>query len=88
MLQRIGMTPLALWLMFPLLAAAELDRGDLEFFEKKIRPVLVEHCYECHSSVARESKKLKGGLLLDTRNGLRVANRGRPSFPANRARAC
>ena len=39
-----------------------------EFFEKRIRPVLVEHCYECHSS---KSDQLQGGLLLDTREGLR-----------------
>ena len=39
----------------------------LEFFEKKIRPVLVEHCYECHSS---ESKTLQGGLSLETAQGL------------------
>jgi hypothetical protein len=36
----------------------------LEFFEKKIRPVLVEHCYECHSA---KSEKLQAGLLIDTR---------------------
>ena len=36
----------------------------LEFFEAKIRPVLVQHCYECH---AADSKNVKGGLLLDTR---------------------
>ncbi|MCH8830098.1 MAG: DUF1549 domain-containing protein, partial [Planctomycetes bacterium] len=40
----------------------------LEFFEKKIRPVLIAHCYKCHSSKA---KKVKGALLLDTRAGLR-----------------
>jgi hypothetical protein len=39
----------------------------IEFFEKKIRPVLVNHCYECHSTAG---KKKKGGLLLDTRDGL------------------
>ncbi|MSR66152.1 MAG: DUF1553 domain-containing protein [Pedosphaera sp.] len=38
-----------------------------DFFEKKIRPLLVEHCYECHSA---GSKKLKGGLRLDTREGV------------------
>lgn len=37
---------------------------DLEFFETKIRPVLAEHCYECHSVKAG---KLKGDLLLDSR---------------------
>jgi hypothetical protein len=35
----------------------------LTFFEKKIRPVLIQQCYECHST---QSKKVKGGLLLDT----------------------
>lgn len=35
-----------------------------EFFEKKIRPVMVERCYECHSATA---KKVKGKFKLDTR---------------------
>ena len=48
-------------------SAAELPREQVEFFEKKIRPVLVERCYECHSAAA---KKLKGGLALDTRAGM------------------
>src|SRR4051794_11290488 len=39
----------------------------LAFFEKKIRPVLVAQCYQCHSE---ESKKEKGNLLLDTRDGI------------------
>ena len=39
----------------------------VEFFDKKIRPLLVEHCYKCHSA---QSEKAKGGLLLDTRDGL------------------
>jgi len=40
--------------------------GDAEdFFEKRIRPVLVERCYQCHSA---QAKKLKGGLRLDTRD--------------------
>ena len=47
-------------------AAADPPEG-IEFFEKRIRPILVNHCYECHSV---ESKKKKGGLLLDTRDGL------------------
>ncbi|MEQ1826327.1 MAG: DUF1553 domain-containing protein [Pirellula sp.] len=45
----------------------EVTPGQLEFFEKKIRPVLVEHCYECHSAGA---KILKGGLRVDHRAGL------------------
>jgi len=43
-------------------------RAGLEFFEARIRPVLVNHCYECHST---ESKEAKGGLLLDTREAIR-----------------
>jgi hypothetical protein len=42
-------------------------RDGLDFFEKNIRPVLAERCYECHSA---QSKKVKGKLLLDTRAGL------------------
>ncbi|MBL9171313.1 MAG: PSD1 domain-containing protein [Verrucomicrobiales bacterium] len=38
-----------------------------EFFEKRIRPVLAEHCFECHSA---ESQKNKGGLRVDSRSGL------------------
>ena len=40
------------------------DPEAIEFFEARIRPVLLQHCYECHST---ESKGVKGGLLLDTR---------------------
>jgi hypothetical protein len=47
--------------------ATPASSGGIEFFEKKVRPILVEHCYECHSSA---SKKVKGGLLLDTRDGV------------------
>ena len=48
--------------------AAGADPAGIEFFEKKIRPVLVEHCYECHSA---DSKDVKGGLLLDSRMATR-----------------
>ena len=41
--------------------------ADLEFFEKNVRPVLVERCFKCHSS---QAEKLKGGLFLDSREGL------------------
>ena len=38
------------------------------FFETKIRPVLMNKCAKCHSSTA---EKIKGGLLVDSRDGLR-----------------
>jgi hypothetical protein len=44
-----------------------VERQRLEFFESKIRPVLVKSCYECH---AADSKKISGGLLVDSRQGL------------------
>jgi len=44
--------------------AATADDG-AEFFEKKVRPLLAERCYECHSP----DKKVKGGLRLDNRDG-------------------
>jgi hypothetical protein len=50
----------------PTLPNGTLSTDQVDFFEKKIRPLLVEHCYECHSST---SKKVKGDLLLDTREG-------------------
>jgi hypothetical protein len=42
----------------------------LEFFEKKIRPVLAEHCYACHSAEAAAAGRLKAALAVDTRDGL------------------
>ena len=47
---------------------AALDKKGIAFFEKRIRPVLVESCYECHST--RDGNKVKGGLALDSRDGL------------------
>ncbi|MCA9247164.1 MAG: DUF1553 domain-containing protein [Planctomycetales bacterium] len=41
----------------------------IRFFETKIRPVLVKHCYSCHSA---ESEEIKGELQLDTRAGIRL----------------
>tara|TARA_B100001079_G_scaffold137629_1_gene117953 strand:+ start:221 stop:574 length:354 start_codon:yes stop_codon:yes gene_type:complete len=53
-----------------------LTRAQVDFFEKKIRPMLVQNCYKCHSA---KSEKLKGELLLDTKVGTR---RGGESGPA------
>ena len=58
--------------------ARDSEAGRIDFFEKKIRPVLAERCYECHSA---DAEKLKGGLLLDTREGAdgRRASGGTPT---------
>ena len=49
-----------------LVQAEELTSEQAEFFEKKIRPVLAETCYECHNSI----DKKKGDLALDWREPL------------------
>ncbi len=46
------------------------SQESLAFFESKIRPVLVEQCYSCHSQEAATKGKLKGSLYLDSRDGM------------------
>jgi hypothetical protein len=46
------------------------DEEGIRFFEQKIRPVLAKNCYACHSTQARDAKKLKGGLYLDSAAGI------------------
>jgi len=55
---------------------ATLSVADTEFFESKIRPVLVEHCYSCH---AADSKIIRGGLLVDSRNAIRSGGDSGPA---------
>ncbi|MGQ0635952.1 MAG: PSD1 and planctomycete cytochrome C domain-containing protein [Planctomycetaceae bacterium] len=57
----------------------ETDADGVKFFEKQIRPILVEHCYRCHS---QQAEKLKGELLLDTREGLRKGGSSGPAIVA------
>ena len=59
-----------------LFGAEPENAAEVAFFEKRIRPVLVEHCYRCHSSQARLPK---GGLRLDSRAAIR---RGGENGPA------
>lgn len=49
------------------LSASDLAPADLDFFEKKVRPILVERCYECHSA---QSGKTKGNLAVDSKSAL------------------
>lgn len=53
-----------------------ISEDDLAFFEKRIRPLLVQKCYECHSA---ESTELQGDLLVDSRSTIR---RGGTNGPA------
>lgn len=45
------------------------EQDGLAYFQAKVRPVLIEHCYECHSARIAEPK---AGLRLDTPEGLRA----------------
>ena len=70
------------WLLLAHLAAATSIYADegIDFFEQKIRPVLVDRCYSCHSANAAAKKNLKGGLLLDTRETLRMGGESGPAI--------
>ena len=61
-----------------LVAGEKPNRAGVDFFEKKIRPVLLEHCYKCHSQDAQKAGKLKAELLLDSRAGLRKGGESGP----------
>jgi hypothetical protein len=55
--------------------------AELEFFESKVRPVLVNNCYKCHSQA---SERVKGGLRLDTAADLlRGGNSGTAIVPGD-----
>ena len=52
----------------------------LEFFESRIRPILAQECYECHSTATKQ----KGGLLLDSRPGWQAGGDSGPTLvPGN-----
>jgi hypothetical protein len=63
-IKRFGFAAL---LAFSARSAVRGDSSPLDFFESRVRPVLVEHCYKCHST---EAEKVKGELYLDTRDGV------------------
>ncbi|MEM1294056.1 MAG: PSD1 and planctomycete cytochrome C domain-containing protein [Verrucomicrobiota bacterium] len=75
--RRFQIFPLAVLPMFLGLAQANsVDPSLLEFFEKEVRPILVERCYECHSAAGQT----KGGLRLDSRLGVATGGDTGPSI--------
>ncbi|OWK42966.1 hypothetical protein FRUB_02565 [Fimbriiglobus ruber] len=66
-------------LVVSLSSTGRADDG-ADFFEKKVRPVLAEHCYSCHSTA---TKKAKGGLQLDTPKVLLKGGDSGPVLAAN-----
>lgn len=63
---QLSLALLSLGLDFSI-AAEAISPEHLDFFEKKIRPILVEHCYECHDA---GQGKIKGGLALTSKNAI------------------
>ncbi len=67
---------LAAGLTLPLVLAAQGAGGE-EFFEKKIRPVLVSRCYICHGA---DAPQVQGALLLDTKQGVLSGGNSGPAI--------
>ncbi|MEO2049121.1 MAG: PSD1 and planctomycete cytochrome C domain-containing protein [Pirellulales bacterium] len=71
----------ACWAQFciPSTVASEVatELADLEFFEHHVRPILIEHCYECHSAAAETPG---GGLRLDWRGGWQTGGESGPAL--------
>ncbi|RLS36356.1 MAG: DUF1549 domain-containing protein, partial [Planctomycetota bacterium] len=49
----------------------------IKFFEAKIRPVLIERCYRCHSS---EGQGSRGGLSVESRDALLAGGESGPAI--------
>ena len=60
--------------------AEEFSPANVEFFEKQIRPLFAKYCYECHST-----EEANGGLILDTRLGVRKGGDSGPSIVPGKA---
>ncbi len=74
MIRPAKLLALGLLLALPSLAPAADPAGE-ELFEKRIRPLFVEHCARCHSA---QSPSVKGGLRLDTADGIRKGGNSGP----------
>ncbi|MDF1850354.1 MAG: PSD1 and planctomycete cytochrome C domain-containing protein [Verrucomicrobiales bacterium] len=68
--------PSSLFCVAQEMSSSQLTSEQEKFFENKIRPALVKHCYKCH---AEEGDKVKGGLLLDTRDASRSGGDSGPA---------
>ncbi len=86
-IERVRQKTLVLGALLGLLVleTAAVNAGDsaasVDFFESKIRPVLVKHCYECHSS---EAKEVRGSLWLDSSEAMREGGDSGPAIdPGN-----
>ncbi|MEE2639518.1 MAG: PSD1 and planctomycete cytochrome C domain-containing protein [Planctomycetota bacterium] len=77
------------WFLMPLSLLATDDRNPqdpdkVRFFENRIRPVLIQECYSCHSADAAQKGNLKAGLLVDSKSGLLKGGESGPALvPGN-----
>jgi hypothetical protein len=79
-----GLALLVCPLFAPTAAAAGPSAAQVEFFEKRVRPVLVENCFKCHAG----GMKVKGGLRLDSRAALLKGGDNGPAIvPGDPARS-
>ena len=62
----LAFAALAALAVAPSAEATPATKEGLEFFEKNVRPILIDRCYECHSA---EKNSSKGGLILDSMDG-------------------
>ena len=76
-----GMLSLTLGAIIPAARAAEADTKGIAFFESKVRPVLVNHCYACHSAA---SGKSKGSLRLDSKPAMLTGGATGPALIAGK----
>ncbi len=68
--------PLLLLVIATPVCGAELTPDELQFFETKIRPVLIKECYGCHSNNAGA---VRGGLRLDTKERTEIGGSSGPA---------
>lgn len=68
----------------PYAFSQEPSKEGLAFFESRIRPLLVKHCYECHS---QESGNAKGGLQLDSRDAIALGGDSGEAIEAGKPQA-
>lgn len=71
--RRTSVLKIGIFALFCAMACSHLtisgqEAEKVHFFEQNIRPLLIEHCYECHS----EEHKIKGGLRLDLQKGWEI----------------
>src|SRR5687768_18244270 len=71
-------------LIVPRTAAAADDSAGIQYFEEKVRPLLIAHCYECHSA---DAKELRGSLLLDTKAGWQKGGDNGPAIVPGKPKA-